>query len=347
MVCNIDNKRYVYNSISKSVLQLQIGCEIDFEDDNLCDVENLFNKKQCLSLQNNGFIIEDDFDELKSLEYIYKKNFFDSSELTLILTPTFECNFSCPYCFEAPQRKTKTSKNYFDVLKKYAYKNFKNYRHVELSLFGGEPLLLYSQFSDMLEYTKKLSGQYGFDYSTSIVTNGSLITENIVDSLIKHHCRTLQITLDGGKESHDKTRKFKNNKPSFDMLIRIINEKLEKYFEDSNSEFYLRINLNNNSVMELKETLLKIKKELRKYIIVSIRVVYNTETYSNKNKNTIDELKEFYDTAASLGYKLSNNRYYNRSCEACCDEKVFYITPDLGIWKCINTMSLENGKIWC
>lgn len=40
MVCNIDNKRYVYNSISKSVLQLQIGCEIDFEDDNLCDVEN-------------------------------------------------------------------------------------------------------------------------------------------------------------------------------------------------------------------------------------------------------------------------------------------------------------------
>lgn len=45
--------------------------------------------------------------------------------------------------------------------------------------------------------------------------------------------------------------------------------------------------------MELKETLLKIKKELRKYIIVSIRVVYNTETYSNKNKNTIDELKEF------------------------------------------------------
>lgn len=167
MVCNIDNKRYVYNSISKSVLQLQIGCEIDFEDDNLCDVENLFNKKQCLSLQNNGFIIEDDFDELKSLEYIYKKNFFDSSELTLILTPTFECNFSCPYCFEAPQRKTKTSKNYFDVLKKYAYKNFKNYRHVELSLFGGEPLLLYSQFNDMLEYTKKLSGQYGFDYSTS------------------------------------------------------------------------------------------------------------------------------------------------------------------------------------
>lgn len=345
IICNIDDKKYVYNSISKSVIQLQTDCKYDFENDHLSNVEDFFDNEQCFFLQKNGFIVENDLDEFRALEYIYKKNFFDSSDLTLILTPTFECNFACPYCFEVPQRGTKTSSIYFEALKKYADKNFKYYRHVELSLFGGEPLLLYDQFQDMLNYTKKLSEQYTFNYSTSIVTNGSLITESIVETLIKHHCQTFQITIDGGKESHNKTRKFKNNKSSFDILIKIINEKMEKYFLYSKSEFYLRINLNNNSVEEVKDALLHIREELRKYITVSIRAIYNTESYLGRNRNTVEELKEFYDMAASLGYKLSNNRYYNRSCEACCDEKVFYVTPDLGLWKCINTMSVSNGKI--
>lgn len=345
ILCNIDGKHYIYNSISKAVLQIQEDCTVDFEDNQLTNVECLFSEEEKSYLQDNGFIIEENMDELKALEYIYKKNYFDTSELTLILTPTFECNFACPYCFEAPQREIKTSSAYFKALKLYAQKNFKHYRHVELSLFGGEPLLLYKQFKDMLEYTKELSQQYCFDYSTSIVTNGSLITDEIIDTLMEHNCKTFQITLDGGKESHDKTRKFKNNKPSFDCLIKIINEKMERYLIAPGSEFYLRINLNNNSVEEIKDALLQIRKELRKYIIVSIRVIYTTESYSEKNFNNVNNLKEFYDMAASIGYKLSNNRYYNRSCEACCDEKVFYLTPDLSLWKCINTMSLPNGKI--
>lgn len=343
----MDGQTYVYNSLTKASLKLDsaLATDVNFEDDSVSNLQERIGQSNIEQLVNNGFIVDDEFDELKSIEYIYRKNYFDSSELTLILTPTFDCNFACPYCFEAPQRGAKTSKEYFDVLKRYAARYFKYYRHVELSLFGGEPLLLYKYFKDILDFTNTLSKQYSFSYSTSIVTNGSLLNRDIVHTLLSHNCKTLQITIDGGRESHDKTRAFKDKKPSFDLLMRVINEELQELFNDEKAEFYLRINLNNNTTDEIYNALINIREDIRKHITVVLRAVYPTSLYSSNNSNSVDRLREYYDLASNLGFKISNNRYYNRSCEACCDEKVFYLTPDLSMWKCINTMALPNAKV--
>ena len=347
IVHTVNGKTYLYNSLTKAAIRLnsEETAAIDFANDSIVDIQALLNHASIEQLVKNGFIVDDDFDELKAIEYIYRKNFFDSSDLTLILTPTFECNFACPYCFEAPQRGAKTSTVYFDALKRYASRYFRFYRHVELSLFGGEPLLLYKQFNDMLSFTRMLSKQHSFSYSTSITTNGSLLNRDVVHTLLSHNCKTFQITIDGGKASHDKTRSFKDKKPSFDLLMKVINEELHELYDDESAEFYLRFNLNNNTPNEIRSALIEIKEDIRQHIIVVLRAVYSTSLYSSNNSNSVDELKEYYDVASELGFRISNNRYFNRSCEACCDEKVFYVTPDLGVWKCINTMSLPHGKV--
>ena len=176
----INGNPYVYNSVTKAFLRVS-DTALPFEDSTLTNVEQFFQEDDLTVLIENGFVVEDNFDELKALEFIYKKSFFNATDLTLILTPTFECNFACPYCFEAPQRganttvpqrATKTVERYFSSLEKYAKKHFHLYRHVELSLFGGEPLLLFENFSNFLNYTKALSEEQRFSYSTSITTNG-------------------------------------------------------------------------------------------------------------------------------------------------------------------------------
>lgn len=346
VIREINGDKYVYNSVTKAFLKVTFQRSIPFEDPTINNAETYFPPEELLALIENGFILDDDFDELKALEYIYRKNYFNATDLTLILAPTFECNFACPYCFEAPQRDAKTSSVYFSALKKYAEKYFKLYRHVEISLFGGEPLLLMERFADFLECTKELSENNKFSYSTSITTNGSLLNKEIVHSLVMHHCQTLQITIDGGVESHNRTRSFKRNgAPSFDLLMHIINNELNEYYEQEDSAFYLRINLQNNSVEDIRNALLYVKEPIRPFITVIIRAVYSTECYDAQNTNSVEDLMEYYNMASELGFKVSTNRYFNRSCESCCDEGVYFITPDLSVWKCVNTMSLPNGRI--
>lgn len=346
IIREINGEKYVYNSATKAFLKASLLSSIPFEDSKINNAETLFSTEELPPLIENGFIVDNDFDELKALEYVYRKNFFNATDLTLILTPTFECNFACPYCFEAPQRGTKTSAAYFSALKRYAEKYFKLYRHVEISLFGGEPLLLVDRFADFLDFTRDLSQKYYFSYSTSITTNGSLLNKEIVHTLVQHHCQTLQITIDGGVESHNQTRSFKvNGAPSFDLLMHIINNDLFEYYKNEDSAFYLRINLKNNSVDDIRNALLYVNEQVRPFITVIIRAVYSTECYDAQNMNSVEDLMEYYNMASELGFKISTNRYFNRSCESCCDEGVYFVTPDLSVWKCVNTMSLPNGRI--
>lgn len=345
--CTIKGENYIYNSVSKAFVKLNDNMHLNADNGevNIENIQKTISKEDFALLIDNGYIVDDNYDELKALEYIYKKSYFDTSELTLILTPTFECNFACPYCFEEPQRGSKYSKDYFNIMKKFAERYFKFYRHVELSMFGGEPMLLFQEYNDMLNYTHSLSSKYGFAYSTSVTTNGSLLNSKVIKTILYHNCKSLQITLDGNRESHNQTRCFKDGSPSFDKLIKIINEEIYEYLNADDTEFYLRINLKNNSIEEIRETLDEINKDIRGKIYVVLRAVYSTEMYSAKNSNSVDRLMDFYDMASELGFLISKNKYYNRSCEACCDEKTYFITPDLGVWKCINNMSFDYGKI--
>lgn len=163
---------------------------------------------------------------------------------------------------------------------------------------------------------------------------------------MQHHCRSLQITIDGGIDSHNKTRAFKGSgAPSFDLLMHIINHDLAEYYEQENATFYLRINLQSNGVDEIRNALSHVDEAIRHYVTVIIRAVYSTECYHEQNTNSVEDLMEYYNMAAELGFRVSTNGYFNRSCEACCDEGVYFLTPDLGVWKCVNTMSLQNGKV--
>lgn len=334
----------IYNSYTKASIYLPKNSDtLPIED-----IESFkkFNTGEQKILIENGFVIDDDKDELSELKYIFEKNYFNTDFLNIALTPSLECNFECPYCCEKSNYKPiQNIEKYFKTLRVYAEKHFKTNKNVQLSLFGGEPLLYAGEFIDFLNWVDIDSKKNGYGYITTIVTNGSLLTNEIINNLLLHNLRSLQITIDGDKETHNQYRQFKNGNPSFDILIDKIELvlKLSENFE--NFKFTLRLNLNNTTVEKVSESISNIKEEYRDRINLLIRPIYNTSAYRKTNDNKTSELSKYIEMGKKLGFQIKKDRFNFQSCEACADSKFFYLLPDLSMWKCINDLDNENACI--
>ena len=58
----------------------------------------------------------------------------------------------------------------------------------------------------VLKNLKNFCTDSGKGFSCSMISNGSLLTGDILDKLTEFQCRHIQITLDGIEETHNKRR---------------------------------------------------------------------------------------------------------------------------------------------
>ena len=98
---------------------------------------------------------------------------------------------------------------------------------LNLTLFGGEPLLEKENIFRIVDYVEKLETHAGNKrLSISLTTNGTLITEELLKRT-KGKINFL-LSIDGDRETHDAYRKYKNGKGSFKTIASKINI-LKKY----------------------------------------------------------------------------------------------------------------------
>lgn len=118
-----------------------------------------------------------------------KVNHVDEFLLMYVL-PNYTCNFSCSYCFSAKGRSRK-------VLDKAHLKAALDYfidsgrvssRRLAISyLGGGEPTLSWDVVKFGLKYADSRAREHGIEMMTTIVTNGSRITDDMVAVLSEHN----------------------------------------------------------------------------------------------------------------------------------------------------------------
>ena len=93
-----DDKIIVYNSYTKANMFLSKDSSTEaFED--IKEFEKLDDDTKKL-LIDNGFVIDENRDELAEIKYMFEKRYYDKTFLNIVLVPSLACNFSCPYCFE-------------------------------------------------------------------------------------------------------------------------------------------------------------------------------------------------------------------------------------------------------
>lgn len=100
----------------------------------------------------------------------------------------YTCNFKCIYCYSAAGRSQGEVK--FEDVKAVADYLFKSGRKQETPYIinfsgGGEPLLSFPLIQKTVEYIHKIADNTEYKYNIGLVTNGSLITPEIIDYFTK------------------------------------------------------------------------------------------------------------------------------------------------------------------
>lgn len=112
--------------------------------------------------------------------------------LLMYILPNYICNFACSYCFSAQGRSNKALKkehlqaalDYFIDPQRVAS------RKLAISyLGGGEPTISWDVVRFGLEYGDMLARRHGFELMTTIVTNGSKITREMVEAFDRYNVR--------------------------------------------------------------------------------------------------------------------------------------------------------------
>ena len=127
---------------------------------------------------------------------------------------THKCNLSCPYCYVGKEKiqNELSTQEWFKIIDEIPWYSF-------VTLVGGEPLVR-KDFSEILYKTSKKT--FG---KVNVVTNGILLSDKIINDLIKSKILLLSVSLDGWEKNHDKNR---NKDGIFEKIIdnlEILNDK--------------------------------------------------------------------------------------------------------------------------
>lgn len=170
-------------------------------------------------LAEGGFLIEDDFDEVERLNIISNIGRYNSHRSAITVVPTTACNFSCTYCFEQLDtgRSQFMSGEVIDAITKLVAND--RAPSFFMGLYGGEPLLALEQTILLLEKGMEATGKRGARFASSLVTNGYLLTEEVARNLSERAVGQAQITIDGDRDTHNRTRPLRNGDGTFDRIL--------------------------------------------------------------------------------------------------------------------------------
>lgn len=206
---------WVYNTLTSAFIKIstQVWSSLSESSD----------KELLDTLCRQGIIVDDNETEIEKYKYFCYTKMFDKTHWTLSVAPTMRCNFNCPYCFEGEHKiYQKMGQDVVDALVSFIKRQYELNKNIFIIWFGGEPLLA---FDVILSICSALNKE-NVKFKSSMITNGSLMTNPVINDLPALNLTNVQITLNGTSETHDKRRYYKKGKPSFADIDNNINNLL-------------------------------------------------------------------------------------------------------------------------
>lgn len=196
--------------------------------------------------------------DLKLLSHIHKK-ILGRNKITLIIMPTYDCNFRCPYCYE--QHRLKNGREWlettmssqmtdavFGVLQNY---RTKGYKLSECTLYGGEPFLAKNidTVKKIIQYCKDM------DIPLSAISNGYEL-DSYIDLLGEYGIKNIQISIDGAGKVNDCRRIHKDGLPTYEHIMENAELALEHGIDIT-----LRVNVGPENLHSIGELVEDIKEK--------------------------------------------------------------------------------------
>lgn len=311
-----DDGILLYNNVT--------GCLIFFESEDDLKANFVFLIEHWFYLPNNSF------NECDWVEFLRKKRIEDISYQginTYVIMTTLDCNARCFYCYEKGTPRIAMTEKTALATSEYIQDHCTG--KVKLIWFGGEPLLN-TEIIDLICRELKDSD---ISYFSCIITNGLLLTKDIIDKAVSlWNLKQVQITLDGTEQVYLRTKSFTNPRGNeFQIVLGNIEALL-------NSKIAVNIRLNqdshNTSDLMALLTLIHDRFGTNPYMRIYNHLLFNFEgDYTDDQINCYHSLKNKLSTLGYLNkYKLPNGMQIHQCMADSAHSLV--ITPSGLIGKC-------------
>lgn len=271
---------------------------------------------------------DEDIDKVK--KHIMTK-LSSNKTLRLTVNPTLDCNLRCWYCYEQHNKKAYMDEPTINSISDFVKLQLnKGVEKVNLSFFGGEPLLTASKRAiPIAETISEICKEKGKLLTLHFTTNGSLLKPAITDKLVNLNLPTsFQIAFDGDRVLHDKTKNW-NGLGTYDIVLKNIDYALSK-------GFYINIRCNYTaeniaSFKNLVDDISNLKNVDKSLIGISLQRVWQEPA----TKELYEQAKFICDYAKTLGFNpdLGGEVCSNGYCYADYDNS-YVINYNGEVFKC-------------
>jgi uncharacterized protein len=180
-------------------------------------------------LTENGFLVPSRDHDRASLDDYLARVKSDRTELNVTVLTTLQCNFACDYCYQGDRDDynkfaEKMTLETAERLAVWIEREMDRVRPEKfvLTFFGGEPLLNLPVLYYLAERLWFASVQRRLPQVVTMITNGLLLTEEVVDRLLPFGLKGVKITLDGDRDTHNRMRPLRGGQGTFDRIVENI-----------------------------------------------------------------------------------------------------------------------------
>ena len=177
-------------------------------------------------LRRHGFVVESRDAERQARDAYFVEHHENAEELHLTVLTTLQCNFACDYCLQGDHGEWNASVTKMSVEDAQRVCDWLSERldtvrpkRLALTFFGGEPLLNLEVLYLISERAWADTQSRGVEMEINVITNGLLLTPEVVDRLEPFGLNGFKVTLDGDKETHDRMRPLRGGQGTFDKII--------------------------------------------------------------------------------------------------------------------------------
>jgi len=286
-------------------------------------------------LRDMDILVENEEDDSEKALYYTRKIPFTSRAGYLTLLTCLDCNLNCYYCsqkgiIDGKVMDLTTAKSVGHWIRNWIQTN--QLQHLTLSVIGGEPLLHLEPLDEILPIIKET----GITCRFMLISNGVLLDEKMVESLVAKGFNRVQVTLDGDEEAHDKVKRYQG-KGTFQRILQAINLCTEHGLEVD-----VRINYPKSNKEQARNTIRAISTlKNRAQIQVYFAVLQSDNFFCTNELATVDP--ELYEYAFYAGFSIPGP-FGALLCQAESDYG-FTIDPSGKVFKCYNSVGRYGEQL--
>lgn len=229
-----DNYHVIYNyAWGKAVFLIADLMNLLRQHKDAIDDINMLHPGFHKTLLENKMIVRNQKDEIDDVKNSIIRELSSDKTLKLTVNPTLDCNLRCWYCYERHNKKAYMNNETMCSIVRFVNRKVTGAtNNVELSFFGGEPLLTaIDRAIPLAKVIGESCKSRQKKFTLHFTTNGYLLSNRIVDEIAALNIpTTFQIAFDGGREMHNETKKTKGV-GTYDTILANIDYALSKHFK--------------------------------------------------------------------------------------------------------------------